>query len=69
MSVRLGFSVSNVLSSPAIERLFVENSYLQIGNHISHLVKNKPQIIREFEPTIKAVPFSIAIMHFLIQQY
>ena len=66
MSVRLGFSVSNVLSSP---KIVVENSDLQIGIHISHLVKNEPQIIREFEQTIKAVPFSIAIMHFLIKQY
>ena len=84
MSVRLGFSVGNVLSSPEIERLIVENSDLQIGIHISHflkngpqirsihishLVKNEPQIIREFEQTIKAGPFSIAIMHFEIQQY
>ena len=67
MSVRLGFSVSNVLSSP---KIVVENSDLQIGIHISHLlknepqirsihishlVKNEPQIIREFEQTIKAV--------------
>ena len=84
MSVRLGFSVRDVPSSPEIERLIVENSDLQIGIHISHLlknepqirsihishlVKNEPQIIREFEQTIKAVPFSIAIMHFLIKQY
>ena len=69
MSVRLGFSVGNVLSSPEIERLIVENSDLQIGIHNSHLVKNEPQIIREFEQTIKAVPFSIVIMHFLIQPY
>ena len=69
MPARLGFSVRDVLSSPEIERLIVENSDLQIGIHISHLVKNEPQIIREFEQTIKAVPFSIAIMHFLIQQY
>ena len=52
MSVRLGFSVSNVLSSP---KIVVENSDLQIGIHISHLVKNEPQIIREFQQTIKAV--------------
>ena len=69
MSVRLGFSDRDVPSSPEIERIIVENSDLQIGFHISHLVKNDPQTIREFEQTIKAVPYSIAIMHFLIQQY
>ena len=40
MSVRLGFSVRDVPSSPEIERLIVENSDLQIGLHISHLVKD-----------------------------
>ena len=84
MPARLGFSARGVPSSPEFERLIVENSDLQIGIHISHflkngpqirsihishLVKNEPQIIREFEQTIKAVPFSIAIMHFLILQY
>ena len=43
----------------------VENSDLQIGIHISHLVKNQPQNVGEFKQTIKAVPFSIAIMHVL----
>ena len=40
MPARLGFSVRDVLSSPEIEQLIVENSDLQIGIHISHLVKN-----------------------------
>ena len=40
MPARLGFSARDVPSSPEIERLIVENSDLQIGFHISHLVKN-----------------------------